>query len=336
MVRTLYWEDDTLYILDQTLLPWQEKYIACTDYRQAVTAIREMQVRGAPAIGVAAAYAVALAGRQRLHGEDISPDQVMADLGASRPTAVNLFWALERMRRRWEEASGLDLEEQARILLAEAEAIHQEDFEANLAIGRHGADLIPPGASILTICNAGSLATSGYGTALGVVRAAAGRGIRVWACETRPRLQGARLTTWELQQDGIPVTLITDNMAGYLMQQGKVNLVITGADRIAANGDVANKIGTYSLAVLAAYHRLPFYVAAPLSTFDRAAASAADIPIEERDPEEVRRVGREAVVPGSVPVYNPAFDTTPAALVTAFITEKGIIYPPYPEKLAAW
>lgn len=336
MVRTLYWEDGKLYLLDQTLLPWEEKYVACTDYRQAVAAIKEMRVRGAPAIGVTAAYAVALAGWQKLTGEDISPGQVLADLAASRPTAVNLFWAVERMRRCWEEARGLDLAEQARVLLAEAETIHREDLEANLAIGRHGAHLVPPEAGILTICNAGSLATGGYGTALGVVRAAAGRGIRVWACETRPRLQGARLTTWELQQDAIPVTLITDNMAGYLMRQGKVDLVITGADRIAANGDVANKIGTYGLAVLAAYHRLPFYVAAPVSTFDRAAAGAAEIPIEERDPEEVRRVGRETVVPGSIPVYNPAFDTTPAELVTAFITEKGVIYPPYPEKLAAW
>ncbi|TDA65733.1 MAG: S-methyl-5-thioribose-1-phosphate isomerase [Clostridia bacterium] len=333
-MRTLYWEDGKLYLLDQTLLPWEEKYVACTDYRQAVAAIREMQVRGAPAIGVAAAYAVAMAGQQRLRGEDVSPDQVLADLTASRPTAVNLFWALERMQRCWEKAMGLGLAEQAHVLLAEAERIHREDLEANRAIGRYGAELVPPGASVLTICNAGSLATSGYGTALGVVRAAADRGLCVWACETRPRLQGARLTTWELQQDDIPVTLITDNMAGYLMQQGRVDLVITGADRIAANGDVANKIGTYSLAVLAAYHRLPFYVAAPLSTFDRTAASAEDIPIEERNPEEVRRVGREALVPATIPVYNPAFDPTPAALVTAFITERGVIYPPYPEKLA--
>lgn len=330
MVRTLYWENDILYILDQTRLPWEESYVACRSHRQVAEAIRTMQVRGAPAIGAAAAFGVVLGAR-----EGHPREAVLGALAGTRPTAVNLFWALRRMGQRWEAVAGRPLEEQVAVLLAEAQAIYNADVQANMKMGSLGAELVPSPANVLTICNAGALATCGYGTALGVVRGAvaAGKEVHVYACETRPLLQGARLTVWELQQDNIPVTLITDSMAGYLMQQGKVDLVIAGADRVTARGDVANKIGTYTLAVLAHYHHVPFYVAAPLSTFDPSLEAGAEIPIEERAASEVRQVQAAAVTLETVPVYNPAFDVTPHFLISALITEKAVIYPPFTVKI---
>lgn len=330
---TLYWEDGTLYLLDQRLLPGEEKYVACRHYEQVAEAIRTMQVRGAPAIGAAAAFGVVLGAK-----EGVPREQVLETLRRTRPTAVNLFWALERMRRRWEEVASKSPAEQVAALLAEAQSIYEADIQANRQMGAWGSELVPSPANILTICNAGALATCGYGTALGVVRAAAaaGKEVHVYACETRPLLQGARLTVWELQKENIPVTLITDSMAGYLMQQGKIDLVVTGADRVTVQGDVANKIGTYTLAVLAHYHHLPFYVAAPLSTFDPALQTGAEIPVEERDGSEVRRIQGFRLVPDSVGVYNPAFDVTPHFLIAALITEKGVIYPPFAMHLKAY
>ena len=313
-----------LELLDQRLLPREERWVCMRDYRQVAQAIRDMVVRGAPAIGCAAAYGVALGA---LAKEPL--DEVIALLRATRPTAVNLFWALDRMAR-------IRPAEPER-LVAEAIRIHLEDIEACLAIGKNGASLLPEG-TVLTHCNAGALATGGYGTALGVVRAAhaAGRRLRVFADETRPFLQGARLTAWELQKSGIDVTVITDNMAAWLMQRGEIQSVIVGADRIAKNGDTANKIGTYGVALAAREHGLPFYVAAPRSTIDRAIASGAEIPIEERDPREVTHLpgGEIPLTPGGVAVRNPAFDVTPNRLIAAIITEAGVARPPYIESLA--
>ncbi|HEX7128316.1 MAG TPA: S-methyl-5-thioribose-1-phosphate isomerase [Thermodesulfobacteriota bacterium] len=344
MVTAIEWTGERLRLLDQTRLPAETRWVEARTADEVADAIRTMVVRGAPAIGVAAAFGVALwarglagAGAPRLDAAAFVAafEPVRARLAATRPTAVNLFWALDRMARVVREAAPLAPGGRADRLAAEARAILDEDLEANRRMGRLGAELIPDGARILTHCNAGALATAGYGTALGVIRAAreAGKRIEVLADETRPFLQGARLTTWELREDGIPVTLVTDNMAGHLMQRRRVDLVIVGADRIAANGDVANKIGTYGLAVLAKEHGLPFYVAAPVSTFDLSLVSGEEIPIEERDPREVTTLAGRAIAPEGVPALHPAFDVTPARLVTAIITEAGIARPPTRERL---
>lgn len=340
-LHTLYWKDGCLHILDQRLLPHREEYLACSSCSQVVAAIRDMAVRGAPAIGITAAFGMALAAYEGLSkGHD--RDQLETFLAASakalfnsRPTAVNLAWALERLKAWLTENAGLEPEDMAAGLLKEAEKIYREDLENNHKIGINGSALVPAGASILTHCNAGALATGGYGTALGVARAAVeeGKDIHVYIDETRPLLQGARLTAFEMVRAGIPATLITDNCAGYLMKQGKIDLIVVGADRIAGNGDAANKIGTYSLAVMAGYHNVPFYVAAPLSTIDLSLPSGNEIVIEERSPEEVTCFGEKAVAPGGINVYNPAFDVTPAGLIKAIITEKGVVYGPNQEKL---
>ncbi len=318
-------------MIDQRLLPTEEIWINCSDYHEVADAIRTMVVRGAPAIGVAAAFG-AYFGARDIEATDFKTffsqfEEVCAVLAATRPTAVNLFWALDRMKNFALACQSYPVADIKTTLEYEAMAIADEDLRVNLAMGRHGEALIPAGARILTHCNAGALATGGYGTALGVIRAAqaAGKNISVVADETRPFLQGARLTAWELQKDNIPVTLICDNMAGYLMSLGEIDCVIVGADRIAANGDTANKIGTYTVAVLAKEHNIPFYVAAPLSTVDLAIADGSQIPIEERDIREVTHCGDKQLVPTGVAVRNPAFDVTPARLVTAIITELGVV-----------
>jgi methylthioribose-1-phosphate isomerase len=317
-VTPLRWEGDALFLLDQTKLPHEEVWVPCRSAAEVAEAIRTMIVRGAPAIGVAAAFGMAMASKR---GDDL--ELAAETLKKSRPTAVNLAWAVDRMLR----ARG--------DLVREAEQILEEDVEANRAIGRHGALLLGSTATILTHCNAGALATGGYGTALGVIRAAVegGKTIAVFADETRPYLQGARLTAWELQQDGIDVTLITDNMAGHFFQQGKFDAVIVGADRIAANGDTANKIGTYTVAVLAHAHGVPFYVAAPVSTIDPHCPNGAAIPIEERSAQEVTDIGGKRVAPEGIAVRHPAFDVTPARLVTAIITERGVLRAPYDDAI---
>ncbi len=323
---TLKWEGDSLLILDQRRIPHKTEFLECRDHEEVAQAIKSMAVRGAPAIGIAAAYGVVL-GVKKLSLKDI--DLIIDVLSKTRPTAVNLFWALERMRERAKTATSWE------DLLEEAKKIHEEDVRANERMGEYGADLVPDNAGILTHCNAGALATGGFGTALGVIRSAVlkGKKVRVYADETRPVLQGARLTAWELMMDNIDVTLITDNMAGYLMSKGEIDLIIVGADRIAVNGDVANKIGTYSLAVLANHHDIPFYVAAPVSTIDINISSGKDIPIEERNPKEVVEIAGVRVAPEGVKVLNPAFDITPAELISAIITEKGVLRPPFREEL---
>jgi methylthioribose-1-phosphate isomerase len=319
----LEWRDGALWLLDQRRLPVEELWLECADELAVARAIKDMVVRGAPAIGIAAAFGVAL-GVAR--GRPL--EEVIALLAATRPTAVNLFWALGRCRAA--AAAGRDL-------VAEAQAIWDDDLDRCRRIGAHGAALIPDGAVVLTHCNAGALATGGYGTALGVVRGARdqGRRVAVYADETRPFLQGARLTAWELMRDHIPVTLITDNMAAHFLRQGIITCAVVGADRIAANGDVANKIGTYGVAVLCREHAVPFYVAAPLSTVDLGTADGTGIPIEERDGREVHTIGGVRVAPEGVTIRNPAFDVTPARLVTAIVTEVGIARPPYAASLAA-
>ena len=321
----ILWQGNSLALLDQTRLPTEEVWLTYTDYRQVADAIQTMVVRGAPAIGVSAAYAYCLAA---LEGADLK--EAKAVLAASRPTAVNLFWALERMERK-AAACGGDLQ----ALIAEAQAIHAEDIEMNHAMGAWGAAVVPEHARILTHCNAGALATGGYGTALGVIRAAHAQGKveLVYADETRPLLQGARLTAYELVRDGIPATLIADNMAAFLMQQGKIDLVLLGCDRMAANGDFANKIGTYSVAVNARHHGVPFYTVLPSSTIDLSIPDGSGIPVEERAEDEVRSLYGVQTAPADVPVYNPAFDVTPHELLTGIITEKGVIYPPFRENL---
>ncbi|MBW1644706.1 MAG: S-methyl-5-thioribose-1-phosphate isomerase, partial [Deltaproteobacteria bacterium] len=317
---TIAWQEDGVVMLDQTRLPAAEVYLTCRDYDDVARAIKTMVIRGAPAIGVAAAMGVALGMQNRLQAgqplDEAGFAQVCRTLAATRPTAVNLFWALEKMRRKWEaaRAAGAAGEEIVRRLVELALAIQREDVETNERLGAHGAGVVPAAASILTHCNAGALACAGYGTALGVVRAAhaAGKVKMVFADETRPLLQGARLTAWELQRDNIPVTVITDNMAAYIMGRGEIDLVVVGADRVAANGDTANKIGTYGVALLARAHGVPFYVAAPLSTVDFSLATGAEIPIEERAPAEVTGLAGQPTVPAGVPVRNPAFDVTPA------------------------
>ena len=314
VIEPIRWKGDRLELLDQRLLPDQTVYVTCSTAAEVAAAIRDMVVRGAPAIGCAAAFGVVLGSSSR---------EVFELLAASRPTAVNLFWALDRMKN----AANPEVE---------AVAIFDEDLAANRAMGRHGAALIPKGARILTYCNTGALATSGHGTALGVVRTAFERDktISVIACETRPYLQGARLTAWECVQEGIPCTLITDNMAGHLMSKGEVDVVIVGADRIAANGDAANKIGTYMVAVLARRHRLPFYVAAPISTFDPTIADGSAIKIEERPAQEVTGYRGVRWAPEGVAVRNPAFDVTPAELITGIVCEKGVVLEPDRERIA--
>lgn len=335
MITPIRWAGDRLLLLDQRRLPAEEKEQECCDWREVAEAIRTLAVRGAPAIGVAAAFGVALAARESRATvfDDFLADLEVAlkGLAATRPTAVNLFWALERMRRVSLDHRALPLDKLKARLLAEALAIQDEDVAANRAMGVEGARLVPDSARVLTHCNTGALATAGYGTALGVVRAAHAQGKveLLWVNETRPVLQGARLTAWECAKEGIPHRVIADVAAAALMARGQVDLVITGADRIAANGDTANKIGTYGLAVLARHHGIPFYVAAPFSTIDPSLASGALIPIEERDANEVRRVGNQLIAPEASPVHNPAFDVTPAALITAIITERGIYRPPF-------
>ena len=338
-IKPILFENGKLLLLDQRLLPVEEVWLEYTDYREIAEAIRSMVVRGAPAIGVTAAFGAALGAREISSGDFdgffAEFEQVCALLGATRPTAVNLFWALQRMKDCARANRSLPLAELKARLLAEALEMAAEDERINRAMGGHGAALIPDGARVLTHCNAGALATAGYGTALGVIRAAveAGKKVAVLADETRPWLQGARLTAWELQRDNIPVTLICDNMAGYLMSQGEIDCVIVGADRIAANGDTANKIGTYTVAVLAREHGLPFYVAAPISTIDLSLATGKLIPIEERDRREVTHSGERQLAPDGVAVRNPAFDVTPARLISAIITERGIARGDYQTQL---
>ncbi len=320
-------------MIDQTRLPREETYVTCTDYKQVAEAIRSMVIRGAPAIGVAAAMGIALGMQQAESAAEF--DEICDTLARTRPTAVNLFWAIERMRRLYSELQARPIEEIRAKLVSEAQQIRLEDIAINECIGRNGAPLIPDGKSVLTHCNAGALATAGYGTALGVIRAAvaSGKKIDVFADETRPFLQGARLTVWELQHDNIPATLITDNMAGHFLHSGRIGCVVVGADRIAANGDVANKIGTYSVAVLAKENSVPFYVAAPISTLDLSLTNGDQIPIEQRAAEEVTHVQGVPVAPDGTTVENPAFDVTPNRYVTAIVTERGVARPPYVESL---
>jgi methylthioribose-1-phosphate isomerase len=337
--ETIRWEGDAVVLIDQRALPTREEYVSCRDAVAVAAAIRDMVVRGAPAIGVTAAMGIAL-GLKKSGARDASAlreemESLSALLAATRPTAVNLFWGIERMKRKFEELVPAGVEAAKAGMEREALAIHREDVELNRRMGAHGEKLLKDGARILTHCNAGALATAGYGTALGMMRAAveAGKKIEVFSDETRPFLQGARLTAWELAKDRIPVTLITDNMAGYLMAKGEIDCAIVGADRIAANGDVANKIGTYTVAVLAKEHGLPFYVVAPTSTFDLTIPSGKEIPIEERSPAEVTHVQGVPIAPDGVGIRNPAFDVTPNRLVTAIVCENGVARAPYAESL---
>ncbi|HHY48025.1 MAG TPA: S-methyl-5-thioribose-1-phosphate isomerase [Firmicutes bacterium] len=339
--NSLIWQDGKLLLLDQRELPHETRYVECSSPEAVAKAISDMVVRGAPAIGAAAAYGVALGALEACRQESFLDrfldriEDAAETLRRSRPTAVNLAWAVERMLRRARSLAGKPPQEIAQALVEEANAIFAEDVRANMEIGRYGAPLVPDRGTILTYCNAGALATAGYGTALGVVRAAQaiGKRVSVIACETRPYLQGARLTTWELQQDGIPVTLITDNAAGYVMKAGLVDMVIVGADRIAANGDVANKIGTYQVAVIAREHSVPFYVAAPTSTIDLETPDGDSIPIEMRSPGEVTHFRGVPIAPEGVAAINPAFDVTPARFIKAIITEVGVLRPPYTSSL---
>jgi len=334
---TIKWTPEGVKILDQRLLPNRVRYLLCQDPDCVIDAIKKMAIRGAPAIGVAAAMGLAL-GAQQMATDDRTAflkrfEVLCQQFADSRPTAVNLFWAINRMKTCAENTPAAMLKE---TLKTEAETILNEDIARNRAMGNYGKALVPDSCGILTHCNAGALATGGFGTALGVIYAAfsEGKKLQVYADETRPVLQGARLTTWELKQHGIPVTLITEGMAGTLMKSGAIDLVVVGADRIAGNGDTANKIGTYSVAVLAYHHNIPFYVAAPFSTFDTAAASGTSIPIEHRDGNEVFYCGRKRIAPRGISAYNPAFDVTPASLITAIITEKGVLRPPFKKAIA--
>ncbi len=339
MLPTITWDKDRAILIDQRLLPSQEVYLECLDHIQVAEAIEKMAIRGAPAIGVAAAYGVALGVKELKESDDLDKEfaHILTRLGNTRPTARNLFWALERMKQAFDIHKHFALPELKEKLIQEAMAVDDEDVATNKKIGFLGRDLIHDGQSILTHCNAGALATAGYGTALGVIRAASeqGKKICVFADETRPFLQGARLTCWELDREGIPVVLITDNMAGYLMKKGQISAVITGADRIAKNGDAANKIGTYSVAVLAKEHRLPFFVAAPMNTIDFSLADGNAIPIEERNPEEVKKLAGQYITVPHIAARNPAFDVTPAKYITAIVTERGIARPPFKQSLEA-
>jgi methylthioribose-1-phosphate isomerase len=339
MIKTLEWTSAGVRFIDQTRLPTEEVYVTCGTYQEVAAAIRGMIVRGAPAIGVAAAMGVALGIQQSTATDTLTLrrdfDQVAKVIGETRPTAVNLFWAIRRMREKFDSVAGQPPAQIKAALVREAQQMHREDIAANQAMGRHGATLMPDSGGVLTHCNAGALATCGYGTALGVLRAAieSGKKLHVFADETRPFLQGARLTAWELTKDGIPTTLIADNMAGAIMRQGKIKAVVVGADRIAANGDVANKIGTYTVAVLAREHGIPFYVAAPWSTVDMNTPSGDQIPIEQRPHSEVTHHGGKQLAPDGILVENPAFDVTPNKYVTAIITERGIARAPYGQAL---
>ena len=339
MIETLEWTDDGVRFIDQTKLPTEEVFVLCKTHEEVADVIRNMVVRGAPAIGVSAAMGIALGVKNsrastvaELHADF---DKIAALIGATRPTAVNLFWAIGRMRDKFLSLSNSSVAEIKHELIEESKRMHAEDIAANRAMGKHGAALMPSSGGVLTHCNAGALATCGYGTALGVIRAAveAGKKIHVYADETRPFLQGSRLTAWELMKDDIPTTVISDNMAGAMMKHGKIGAIVVGADRIAANGDVANKIGTYTVAVLAKEHSIPFYVAAPFSTIDLATADGSGIPIEQRNPREVTHIGGKQMTPDGVGIENPAFDVTPAKLVTAIITELGVARAPYTESL---
>src|SRR5690242_4220982 len=335
MVKTLEWTDAGVRFIDQTRLPTEEIYVTCRDYREVAAAIRDMIVRGAPAIGVSAAMGVALGVRDSKANNvaELRPefDEICNTLAGTRPTAVNLFWAIQRMRDRFEELSQEPLSTIKRELIEEAQRMYLADIAACKMMGRNGAVLMPSSGGVLTHCNAGALATCGYGSALGVIRAAVevGKKIHVFADETRPFLQGSRLTAWELTKDGIPTTVISDNMAGAMMKQRKIDAVVVGADRIAANGDVANKIGTYNVAVLARHHEIPFYVAAPFSTIDMTLADGSSIPIEFRDRNEMTHMSGVQIAPPDAKVINPAFDVTPHELVTAIITERGAIKMPF-------
>ncbi|HZR58163.1 MAG TPA: S-methyl-5-thioribose-1-phosphate isomerase [Terriglobales bacterium] len=339
MIQTLEWTDSGVRFIDQTKLPTEETYVTCRTADQVADVIRDMVVRGAPAIGVAAAMGVAL-GVKNAKAETVGElkiefDRVCDVIGKTRPTAVNLFWAIRRMRDKFELLRVRPLPQLKQALIEEAQRMHAEDIAANQAMGKFGATLMPASGGVLTHCNAGALATCGYGTALGVIRAAVeqGKKIHVYADETRPFLQGSRLTAWELMKDGIPTTVISDNMAGAMMSKGKIGAIVVGADRIAANGDVANKIGTYTVAVLAKEHNIPFYVAAPLSTIDFETADGSKIPIEQRNSREVTHFAGKQVTPEGVLIENPAFDVTPSKYVTAIVTEKGIARAPYLESL---
>jgi methylthioribose-1-phosphate isomerase len=335
MLKTIEWKNNQVVMIDQRTLPLQEKYVVCKNYRSVIRAIKNLVIRGAPAIGVAAAMGVALGAlkirTKRMDLFQAKLNAICEEMLAARPTAVNLSWAVKRMKQVAQDAGHRGVDVVKSRLLREAKKMVAEDVAINRAMGRHGQRLLKDGSCVLTHCNAGALATGGYGTALGVVRAAreAGKQIEVFADETRPFLQGARLTAWELNASRIPVTVITDNAAGYFMQQGKIDAVIVGADRIAANGDVANKIGTYMVAVLARAHKIPFYVAAPLSTIDTSLKTGKQIPIEQRDEKEVTHFQAKRTSPRRVPAENPAFDITPNRYVTAIITEKGVITPPF-------
>jgi methylthioribose-1-phosphate isomerase len=340
MIKTLEWTDSGVRFIDQTKLPTEETYLTCTSCEQVADAIRTMVVRGAPAIGVAAAMGLAL-GVKNSGAESVGELQREFDrccelVRTTRPTAVNLFWAIRRMQGKFESQKLRPLPQLKQALIEEAQRMFAEDIAANQAMGRLGATLMPATGGVLTHCNAGALATCGYGTALGVIRSAVeqGKKIQVYADETRPFLQGSRLTAWELLKDGIPTTLISDNMAGSMMRQGKISAIVVGADRIAANGDVANKIGTYTVAVLAKEHGVPFYVAAPFSTVDLDTPDGGKIPIEQRARQEVTHIAGRAIAPEGVAVENPAFDVTPANYVTCIVTERGIARRPYEESLA--
>ena len=339
MIQTLEWTDKGVRFIDQTKLPTEETYVTCTTHEQVADVIRTMVVRGAPAIGVSAAMGIAL-GAKNSKAANVGEfkrefDQICDVIGKTRPTAVNLFWAIRRMQKKFDILHTLSVAEIKQALIEESQRIHAEDIAANQAMGRHGATLMPNEGGVLTHCNAGALATAGYGTALGVIRAAVeqGKKIHVYADETRPFLQGSRLTAWELMKDGIPTTVISDNMAGAMMKQGKIGAIVVGADRVAANGDVANKIGTYTIAILAKEHGIPFYVAAPISTVDLATLDGSKIPIEQRNAREVTHIAGRQMVPNGVSIENPAFDVTPAKYVTAIITERGIARAPYEQSL---
>jgi len=339
MIETLEWTDTGVLFIDQTKLPTEETYVNCTTHEQVADVIRTMVVRGAPAIGVSAAMGIALGVKNSKAATvaELKPEfkRICDLMGKTRPTAVNLFWAIRRMSDKFESLQTWSVDTIKQELIKESQRMHAEDIAACQAMGKHGATLMPSSGGVLTHCNAGALATCGYGTALGVIRAAveAGKKIHVYADETRPFLQGSRLTAWELMKDSIPTTIISDNMAGAMMRQGKIGAIVVGADRIAANGDVANKIGTYTVAVLAKEHGIPFYVAAPISTVDLETSDGGKIPIEQRHRNEVTHIAGKSIAPEGVGVENPAFDVTPAKYVTAIITERGIARAPYEKSL---
>src|SRR5438132_4869794 len=335
-VKTIEWKNDRVIMLDQRLLPHKEVYRVCRDYKEVAQAIRDMTIRGAPAIGVAAAMGVALGAlKSGDKNFDREFERILLTLSKTRPTAVNLFWALERMRKIYTANRNQGVGAVKRLLKDQAQKIYREDIAANKQLGKFGANLLRNARHVMTHCNAGALATAGYGTALGVIRALkeSGKQFDVWVNETRPFLQGARLTAWELKKEKIPATLVTDNMAGYLMQKGRVDAVVVGCDRVAANGDVANKIGTYTIAVLAKRHGVHFYVAGPTSSIDLNCLTGKDIPIEQRDPKEVCHIFGRSSAPKGTKIFNPAFDVTSQDLISAIITEKGVINPPYPHNI---